>query len=98
MPMDIRPFTEVTGDSTSPVSDPDSRATTFMDTLRTRITQQDETQQQKWEKAVKPAAARKPLTPARPGWLKAPKPPQAPQKPAAVPRTRPFGSPKRSHR
>jgi hypothetical protein len=93
MQLDIRPFNE---ESTDQSITSDSRTNTFMDDLRARVAANDEKQRQKWTKAVKPAAARKPLTPARPDWLNAPKPAQtASKQPATPPRSRPPGSPKK---
>ena len=92
MELDIRPFSEEASDEAVSA---DHRTTTFMDELRARVAAGDEKQRQKWTKAVKPAAARKPLTPARPDWLNDPKPAQTAKQPPAPVRTRPFGSPKK---
>ncbi len=92
MPLDIRPFNE---ESMDELVDAASRPNTFMEDLRARVAAGDEKQRQKWTKAAKPAAARKPLTPARPDWLNDPKPAQTAKQPAAPVRTRPFGSPKK---
>jgi hypothetical protein len=90
--LDIKPFSEDDSD-VQPTND--SRSNTFMDDLRARVAAKDEKQRQKWAKAVKPAAPRKPLTPARPDWLNAPKPAKAAPNPASTAVSRPFGSPKR---
>ena len=93
MQLDIRPFSEEASDE--PVNS-DSRTNTFMDDLRARVAAEDEKQRQKWAKLNKPAASKKPLTPARPDWLNAPKPAQTASKQPATPsRSRPFGSPKK---
>ena len=94
MPLDIRPFNEEASDVPT-ASDSDNRTNTFMDDLRSRIAAADEKQRLKWEKAVKPAARQKPITPARPDWLNAPKPAQTATKSAPPNRSRPMGSPKR---
>ncbi len=88
----IRPFDEKASDS-SP--DTDSRTTAFMDAIRTRVADGDEKQRQRWVKSIKPTAVRKPLTPARPAWLNAPKAAQGTPKSTKMLRSRPFGSPKR---
>ena len=95
MQLDIRPFSEENNDDSA---SSDSRTNTFMDDLRARVAAGDEKQRQKWAKAVKPAAAHKPLTPARPDWLNAPKPAQtASKQPATSAQSRPIGSPKKKH-
>jgi hypothetical protein len=91
MQLDIRPFSEEANNES--VSS-DSRTNTFMDDLRARVAANDEKQRQKWAKAVKPTATKKPLTPARPDWLNAPKTEKA-AIPATAKRTRPPGSPKK---
>jgi hypothetical protein len=94
MPLDIRPFSEeISSDSASS----DARTSTFMDDLRARVAAEDEKQRQKWAKAAKPAATRKPLTPARPDWLDAPKPEKAAPSPTTPKRTRPPGNSKKKH-
>jgi hypothetical protein len=90
--LDIKPFSEAASD---PSMTSDSRTTNFMDVLRARVAETDEKQRQKWVKAVKPAPARKPLTPARPDWLNDPKTTQATAKPAKTLYSRPAGSPKK---
>lgn len=72
----------------------DSRTTSFMDALRARVTAGDEKQQKKWAKSIKPVV-QKPLAPARPEWLNAPKTPLTAAKPKHTSMSRPFGSPKR---
>jgi hypothetical protein len=90
--IEIRPFSEESSDL--PVTS-DARTTDFMDVLRARVAASDEKQHQKWAKAIKPAAPRKPMTPGRPDWLNAPKPPQSAPKSSKTSQSRPFGSPKR---
>ncbi|MBZ0285135.1 MAG: hypothetical protein K8L97_30660 [Anaerolineae bacterium] len=89
MSLDIQPFSEE--DNNLPLTG-DSRTTSFMDELRARVADSDEKQRQKWAKAVKPAAKRKPITPARPEWLSAPKQRQAAAKPTTKPSSHPFGN------
>jgi hypothetical protein len=90
--IEIKPFSEESSDL--PVTS-DARTTDFMDVLRARVAASDEKQQQKWVKATKPAAPRKPLTPARPEWLNQPKSPQSAAKATKTLQSRPFGSPKK---
>ncbi len=93
MPIDIRPFNEESSDL--PIAD-DSRSTTFMDALRSRVADGDEKERQKWEKAAKPVVKRKPLTPARPEWLGTPKSQQTtPKSSTKANNTNPFGKSKK---
>jgi hypothetical protein len=93
MALNIRPFNAEA--STMPADD-DSRTTTFMDGLRTRVASSDEKQRKQWEKSVKPKEVRsKPLTPARPDWLNTPENLPAEPKPAMAKRFLPFALPKR---
>lgn len=96
MPIQIRPFNEESESSDPATSEArqDARAATYMESLRSRITDQDETQRKIWLKKVKPAAVHKPLPPARPDWMIVTKVPPAASKPSAQ-TSRPFGSPKK---
>ena len=96
MPIQIRPFNEESESSDPATSEAsqDTRAATYMESLRSRITDQDETQRKTWLKKVKPAAIHKPLPPARPDWMNEPEAPKAESKSSAK-TTRPFGSPKK---
>ncbi len=96
MAIEIRPFNEESESSDPATSVPsqDARAATYMDSLRARITDQDESQRKVWQKKVKPAPVHKPLPPARPDWMVITKVPPATSKPSAL-TSRPFGSPKK---
>ena len=91
MPLEIRPYNEESSDESVSA---DQRTTTFMDDLRARVATEDEKQRQKWAKSTKPAAPKKPLTPARPDWLDAPKPQKAASPEPSV-RSHPKGNHKK---
>ncbi len=96
MAIEIRPFNAESENSDLEPSVPsqDSRAANYMDTLRARISGQDETQRKVWLKKVKPPVVHKPLPAARPDWMIITKIPTAASKPSAL-TSRPFGSPKK---
>ena len=96
MPIQIRPFNEESESSDPATSEArqDARAATYMESLRARVSGQDETQRKVWLKKVKPAAVHKPLPPARPDWMVDVKVPPAATKNSAL-TTRPLGSPKK---
>jgi hypothetical protein len=94
--IEIRPFNAESEGSDPTPSEPsqDSRAASYMDGLRNRISGQDETQRKVWLKKVKPPVVHKPLPPARPDWMVITKVPPAVTKNSAL-TSRPFGSPKK---
>jgi hypothetical protein len=96
--IDIRPFNESEHDTTTD-SPSDARASDFIDTLRARVTSQDEAQRQTWLKAAKPESKRKRTSTANPDWLNSKKPAQTIQKKSATSQQQPFRKPvKRSPR
>jgi hypothetical protein len=99
---DIHPSNENESDTPESKPTPDKRVSEFIDTLRARISAQDEAQRQSWLKQAKPASKRKHTPVVNPEWLKAPpKRGQSATKPAAA-QNRPFGNsgkrPQRSSR
>lgn len=94
MPINIRPFSETTHDHVPSAPSADSRATDFINTLRTRIDNQDEAQREKWDKLVKPPAKKKPVEPGNPSWMRVTKPAKTPPQPDAS-SPKPVQKPKR---
>lgn len=80
MSIDIRPFNEAENPTPASESTTDARASEFIDTLRARVTSQDEAQRETWLKAAKPVSKRKRTSPVNPDWLNPNKPVQTAQK------------------
>ena len=91
MSIDIRPFNAEENPTPASESSTDTRASEFIDTLRARVTSQDEAQREKWLKAVKPVSKRRRAPVVNPDWLTPNKPAQNAKKPATT-QQRPFGT------
>jgi hypothetical protein len=79
----IRPLGEQSKDDASSEPASDARAAEFMNSLRARISSQDEAQEKSWvEKVVKPKPV-VPMTPGNPTWMNPPEKKQAVAKPSA---------------
>lgn len=67
MRIEINPFNENGSNTSSSNSTPDPRANAFLESLRARVSTQDEAQRETWLKARKTGSRRKQAQPANPG-------------------------------
>jgi hypothetical protein len=65
--IEINPFNENGSNTSSSNSTPDPRANAFLESLRARVSTQDEAQRETWLKARKTGSRRKQAQPANPG-------------------------------